>query len=183
MEDYPKLLIPTDKEVFLLNDQIIEIPKCLIKFDKWDGKPIKNTFGGKPIVCFKNKPMFAELTIMNYFIESGWEARWIEAFGSSNKNPKILSEWKDASFGNQVEGLILNKSINSVLEGIALCNNNSFSGCWDVIGWKGDQIIFAESKRIKKDRIRQTQNNWLSAGLKFGLKPENFLIVQWDFNK
>jgi hypothetical protein len=34
MEDYPKLLIPTDKEVFLLNDQIIEIPKCLIKFDK-----------------------------------------------------------------------------------------------------------------------------------------------------
>lgn len=182
MEKYPKLLIPTDKEVFLLDGRASEIPKCLIKFNKWEGEPIKNTFGGKPIVCFKNKPMFAELAIMNYFIESGWEARWVEAYGSSNKKPKILSEWKDASFGNQIEDPIVNTNIIKVLEGIAQYNNNSFSGCWDIVGWKEDYILFAESKRNKKDKVRQTQNNWLKAGLKFGLKPDNFLIVQWDMN-
>ena len=63
---------------------------------------------------------------------------------------------------------------------VAEQNKNSYSGCWDVLGWKDDRIIFAESKRSKKDSIRSTQISWLTAGLKHGLKKDNFLIVQWD---
>ena len=76
---------------------------------------------------------------------------------------------------------ITNGSIQTLLNSIATANGNSFSGCWDVIGWKNDKIIFAESKRTKKDSVRSTQNNWLMAGLKSGLSLNNFLIVQWDF--
>ena len=75
---------------------------------------------------------------------------------------------------------ITNEKIKTIISGISKCNNNSYSGCWDVLGWKDDKIIFAESKRTKKDKIRSTQINWLSAGLKFGLKAEKFLIVEWD---
>lgn len=179
-QEYPKLLIPTEEESFSLEGKIIKIPKCIVKFNKWNGEPIEDTFGGKPVICIDDKPMFAELAIMEYFIKSDWESRWVETYARLNLKPKILSSWKDGKYRNQVEDPILNDNIWYILEGIASCNNKSYSGCWDVIGWKGNQIIFAESKRNKKDKIRQTQNNWLSAGLKFGLKPENFLIVQWD---
>jgi hypothetical protein len=177
---HPQLLNPTDIEIFYLGNDEIKIPKCIIKFDKWAGEPIKETFGGKPIVCMNNKPMFAELAIMTLFKMSGWKSRWIETYGKSKKHPIYLSEWKDDKFKNQIEDPIEDKNILELLSGIASCNNDSYSGCWDVIAWNGDRIIFAESKRVSKDRIRKTQINWLSAGFKFGLKPENFLVVQWD---
>lgn len=50
-----------------------------------------------------------------------------------------------------------------------------------MLGWSGENILFTESKRLKKDQIRNSQIDWLRAGLKVGLKPENFMIVQWDF--
>ncbi len=71
IKSYPKILTPTEEELFLLKEETIKIPKCIIKFDRWLGDPIKETFGGKPIVCVDGKPMFAELAIMNSFIKSG----------------------------------------------------------------------------------------------------------------
>jgi len=177
---YPELLSPTEIEVFYLENKEIKVPKCIVKFDKWTGNPIKETFGGKPIVCVNSEPMFAELAIMTYFTMSGWESRWIETYGKSNKAPIYLSGWKDDKFKNQICDPIADKNITKLLSDIAKCNNNSYSGCWDVVGWTDDKIIFAESKRVKKDKIRQTQINWLSSGLKFGLKEDNFLIVQWS---
>jgi O-glycosyl hydrolase len=179
---YPELLIPTDTETFDFGYSKIQIPKCVVSFDKWEGKPIRETFGGKPVVSIDNKPMFAELAIVTCFKMGGWKSRWIETYGKSKDKPMYLSEWKDNKFKNQTEDSITDKKILKMLSGIASHNNNSFSGCWDVIGWKDDEIIFAESKRTKRDKIRQTQINWLLAGLKFGLTSSNFLVVQWDIN-
>lgn len=180
---YPKLLQPTDKEIFNLTGTDIEIPKCLTKFKAWRGEPVKETFGGKSIVCVDNKPMFAELAIVQYFIKSGWQSRWIETYARDKQDPLFLLQWKDDRFKNQENSPIKDKKILEILSDITSRNNNSYSGCWDVIAWKGDNIIFAESKRLKRDKIRQTQNNWLSAGLRYGLKTDNFLIVQWEIEQ
>lgn len=53
-------------------------------------------------------------------------------------------------------------------------------GCWDVLAWKGDRILFLELKRSKKDRIQHTQDGWLSASLGSGLLHENFALIEWD---
>lgn len=177
---YPKLLKPADLENFDLGFKKIKIPKCVVEFEKWTGKPIKETFGGKPVVCVDKKPMFAELAIMTLFKKDGWKSRWIETYGKSKERPICLSQWNDDKFKNQIEDSITDNKILKILSGIASLNNNSYSGCWDVIGWNNDNIIFAESKHMNKDRIRQTQVDWLSAGLKFGLLPQNFLVVQWS---
>jgi hypothetical protein len=180
---YPEFFIPSGSESFHFEDELFEIPKCVIEFEKWKGEPVKETFGGKPIVSMDNKPMFAELAIMNHFKKSGWSSRWIETYGKAYNQPIFLSDWKDDKYKNQVHDSISDKNISGVLAGVAKMNNSSYSGCWDVIGWQKDRIIFAESKRIKKDSIRKTQTNWLIAGLKSGLKTNNFLVVQWDFKK
>jgi hypothetical protein len=177
---YPKFLQPANIELFPVDGKTIEIPKCIVTFDKWTGQPVKETFGGKPIVSVDGKPMFAELAIRAHFIKDGWQARWIETYGKNNKEPFCLTEWKDDKYKNQIHTPIADKGILNLLAEIAIQNGGSYSGCWDVLGWKNERIIFAESKRTKKDSIRTTQTNWLAAGLRHGLNADNFLVVQWD---
>jgi hypothetical protein len=167
-------------ENFSINGQKVEIPKCILLFNKWTGEPVKETFGGKPIVSFDDKPMFAEIAIMTSFHNDGWDARWVETYGRRNKEPICLSEWKDDKYKNQIHTPIEDNEIAKLLADIAKINSNSYSGCWDVMAWKGHSVIFAETKRTKKDSIRVSQKNWLAAGLKYGLRPNHYLVVQWE---
>lgn len=178
---YPKFFQPNEFEIFTVDDKIVEIPKCNVLFEKWEGIPLKETFGGKPTLSVNDNPMFAELAIWEGFIRDGWEARWIETYGKNKKSPIYLSQWKDEKYKFQKNDPINNENILKMLDEIAIINNDSFSGCWDVLAWKDDNFIFSEAKRTKRDKIRSTQINWLSAGLKYGLQNSNFLVVQWDF--
>jgi len=36
----------------------------------------------------------------------------------------------------------------------------SYGGCWDVLAWKGQDYMFIESKRVRKDRMRIPQFRW-----------------------
>ena len=178
---HPKNLFPNNSETIILKDQSITIPKCNTLFKKWNGTPVKESFGGKPIVCIDNKPMFAEIAILHLFIADGWDARWVETYGRAKKAPKFIAEWKDDKYKNQVDRPFSNNRILTMLDEIMQHNSNSYSGCWDVLGWKDEMLLFAEAKRSKKDKMRSTQSNWLEAALDYGLKPENFLIVEWEF--
>jgi hypothetical protein len=177
---YPDFLQPSSVELFIVDGSPLEIPKCLVSFDRWNGEPIKNTFGGKPILLIEAKPMFAELAILTYFIKDGWQARWIETYGKPKLAPIKLSAWIDDKHINQVDDPIQDESILKIFSGIASLNDNSYAGCWDVMAWKGERIVFAESKRKKKDSIRNTQTNWLRSGLEAGLSTDNFLVVKWE---
>jgi hypothetical protein len=172
----PKILQSTSTEPFEINEATLDIPKCFVTFEPWSGRRIKETYGGKPLLNVAGKPMFAELAIQSLFQNDGWEARWISPRGIRYVP---LTDWKDDQFKNQSPVPFKNESTVEFLANIAKLNNSSYSGCWDVVANKGSEIIFAESKRSKKDTIRQTQVNWLSAALKFGLQPSNFLVVQW----
>ena len=181
--NYPKKLEPNSNEFFEINGQKISIPKCKIEFEKWNGIPLKNTFGGKPCVNFNNSGMFAELAIMNLFLADNWNARWIETYGKPKLNPIHLTGWNENGFKNQIHNAIDNEKIQNTLNEIAKINENNFGGIWDIFAWKNEKIIFAESKRHKKDFIQSTQNKWLKSAFEFGLTEENFLMVEWNFKK
>lgn len=155
-----------------------------IRFQQMEKTTIKEDFGGKAIIDFNNNPMFAEIAIVNMLIKSGWEARWIETYGRPKNNPKILSSWDfNKKYKDQTEDPIKDKITLRHLSKISKLNNNSYSGCWDVIGWKGKKILFLESKKRNEDNIRETQKKWLICGLKSGLSINNFIIVEWQFSK
>lgn len=115
---YPKFLHPTQKEIFIINDHQIVIPKCIVEFNKWDGQPLNETFGGKPVLSVDNKPMFAELAILNEFIKDGWEARWVETYGK--KFPIHLTEWLDDKYKNQIHVPYSDKKVELLLAEIAI---------------------------------------------------------------
>jgi hypothetical protein len=178
---YPSMLTPTDHEVLSIDGRTIVLPKAEVTFKRWQGQPIANTFGGKALVDFESTPMFAELAIMKLFKNSGWEARWIETYGASATVPYHFSNWIDGKLTEQPIDTIQEEHVMTTLAEVASLNGGTYSGCWDVVGWYGGKVLFAESKRAKKDRFRSTQHNWLAAGLKSGLYPNNFLVVEWDF--
>lgn len=177
---YPALLIPNDIESKLFPQSI---PKCCIKLRKWGGAEIKESFGNKPFIEIDGAGMFAELAIMKLFEKSGWNARWVETYGTPANAPKLLTEWKDIPFVNQKHFPITDRRITEILSKISICNNNTYSGAWDVLGWTDEKLLFVEAKRKKQDRIRVSQVNWFNAAIKAGLKVENFLILEWDFEE
>jgi hypothetical protein len=168
-----------DELFTLLSGEQILIPKYSPTFKRWLGEPLKETFGGKMLLEVEGKPMFAELAIMHLFLKADWQARWVETYAKNKMAPIFLSEWKDDKYKNQSPYAITDKKVLECLSNIAAINNNNYGGCWDVVAWKDDSIIFAESKRQKQDRIKETQINWLTAALAYGLKPENFAMIEW----
>ena len=49
-----------------------------------------------------------------------------------------------------------------------------------MVAWKNDRLVFAESKRRKKDSMRGTQIRWFEAALSCGCAVEDFLVVEWS---
>ncbi len=58
-------------ESFHIDGKIIEIPRCVVVFDKWTGEPVQEAFGCKPILNVYGRPVFAELGIMLHFQNDG----------------------------------------------------------------------------------------------------------------
>ena len=184
--EYPSLLRPNTTETLLLAGQPVAVPKVELALREWQGPPIADTFGGKKLIDFAGRPLFAELCVYELFRLSGWNARWVETYGAPATQPKMLTAWLDIPSAQRKQQPHVPLSENEAtvagaLAAIAAANNGSYAGCWDVLGWNGPTLIFAELKRYKRDRLQATQPAWLAAGLAAGLQPANFLLVEWDF--
>lgn len=183
MIEYPSLLRPTATESILVAGQLINIPKVELILRPWSGAPLINHFNYKPLIDFGGRPMFAELCIYELLRLSCWEARWVETYGAPAATPYLLTNYLDVPLKQQQHQPLTDTWVAELLASIATHNNSRHGGCWDVLGWRGETILFAELKRRKKDRLQTTQPRWLEAGLQAGLQPENFMLVEWGFTR
>jgi hypothetical protein len=178
---YPTTLCPDGYEMHIVDGREVQIPTVRLEFKKWQGVPIANTFGGKGLIDYEGEAMFAELAIMKTAIAGGWNARWIETYAMKGKKPYHFSVWGDGPLPTQIQDPITDKVPLESLELVAKHNDDSYSGCWDVLLWNDNRVIYAEAKRIGKDSVRATQDRWLEAGLWAGFDESNFIFVWWDF--
>ena len=63
---------------------------------------------------------------------------------------------------------------------MAAANGNTYAGCWDVVAWQGERVVFIELKRRGKDRVQETPLGWVEAGLKIGVGVEDFFLLEWE---
>lgn len=152
-EDYPNGLFPIGEEV-VGGASPIRIPLVNLQFPRWKGTKIQDTFGGKPIVEYVGQPMFVEIAIMKIAVKNGWSARWVETYGMRNSGPYFFANWLDAPLKKQIPSPLESAYVRELLGRISSLNGNSFMGCWDVLTWNKERILFIESKHYKKDRIR-----------------------------
>lgn len=166
---YEEILTATDKEVISLpSGKDVEIPKARPVFDRWTGEPISDTYGNKAVLSVNNQPAFAELVILRTLMNDGWNGVWVDTF--RHKYRTSCSPLNEVMLPVEKQELLDNIYYQAGLH----------SGCWDVFCWKNNSYLFAESKRYKHDKIRDTQRQWLEAALGLGLPTASFLVVEWS---
>ena len=165
LTDYPASFEPNQKLVVS-----VRLPMVLLPLQPGSDPSLVHDFGGKPLVDHNGTGMFAELAIQQMAEAAGWSARWVCTYGMKAHVPRFLTTWSDLPLDEQ-ENVPLDAKQELLLRRIAKENNNSYSGCWDVVAWKGERTLFIEAKHDKKDHIRATQLQWRWAALRAGLKP------------
>ena len=146
----------------------ISIQKYFLTFIPWEGVPIPNTYNSKPVIDWNGEPVFAELAVLRLFQSHGWTGVWVDSYRRKYRIGLL----------DVAEPIELPEKQKQLIESIR-AKTGRHGGCWDVFVWKGDEMLFIELKRQKKDSIRETQIQWLEKSLDYGLMKENFAFIEW----
>lgn len=173
-EDNLEFLKPykVDGEIFSLSSSVqVSIQKYFLHFNEWKGAPIPNTYNGKAVIDWNGEPVFAELAVLRLFQSHGWEGVWVDSYRRKYR----------VGLPDVVEPVEIPEKQKKLIESIRE-KTGRLGGCWDVFVWKGDQVLFVELKRSKKDRIQESQISWLETSTSLGLKIEDYMFVEWKIS-
>jgi len=163
----PPILRAISFEPFTLEGgTVVQVPKATPSFPLWKGVPLSDSYGGKPVLEHAGTPLFAELVILRHLQASGWIGAWIDTYRS-----RVLTDLDTPIELPRERRLLLDRIFEFA---------GSRHGCFDVFAWHGSQILFAEAKRARHDRIRNSQIRWLSAARRSGVSDSSFLVVEWS---
>ncbi len=155
-------------EITLPSGETIPVRRQFLHFDSWSGAPIDDPYGGKAIINLDGEPLFAELALLRLLQNDGFDGVWVDTYRRRFRRTMAM------------EGSALPRWVQSKFDDI-VAENGRRGGCWDLLSWKGDEILFVESKRKHKDRIGFNQKQWLASALRVGFDANSFLIAEWDF--
>lgn len=159
----------TDSETFSLHSGAqVSIQKYFIHFHPWIGAPIPDTYNGKAVINWDGEPVFAELAVLRLFQSHGWDGVWVDSYRRKYR----------IGLPGVVEPVDLPQKQQELIDSIR-SKTGRLGGCWDVLVWKNDQLLFIELKRVKKDNIRDAQVEWLASSLESGLTNGKFALVEW----
>jgi hypothetical protein len=158
-----------ESEVFSLSSGSHKlVQKYFQYFNEWDGAPIPNTYNGKAVVDWNGEPLFAELAVLRLFELHGWSGVWVDSYRKKYR----------VGLPDVVEPVEIPEEKMKLLDDLRE-KTGRYGGCWDILVWKDDGLLFIELKRDKKDRIQDSQKLWLEASIAHGLTANNFALVEW----
>lgn len=177
---YPAALAPVAcAPLRLSSGMALSVPVARPRFTPWNRAADVHTFGGKQLLRVDNEPQFAEVAILRLFEAEGWQGRWVETYGRPAMGPGLWRHWHPDGPRAQEHHAFNEPWVERRLQGIARANGGTYSGCWDVVAWKEERLVFAESKKAKHDRLRPTQLRWAEAALACGAAADDLLLVEW----
>jgi hypothetical protein len=170
--ELPKLLRPTGTETFVLRSgATVHVAKATPRLARWTGAPPPSDYGGKPVVEHGGRAAFAELAILWALLQDGWDGAWVtHRRGGVIYRDDLMHYPPRTGLPNPL-GKVL-AQIHEV--------RGTHGGTWDVCCQRNGALLFAESKRCGRDRIKPEQVSWLEAGLALGIPLESYLVVEWE---
>lgn len=170
----PEVLQPTSiLSVSLRSGRVVDLPRCRPTFEVWRGAPVF-ALGGKPLLTWDGKPIFAELLVLRLLSQCGWAGAWASRYGGLKYVNDMPSDWLMTDVSTS---LPIDKS--KLLDAINPAGARRGSGCFDIVAWCGDKLLFCECKRKCKDALRGTQLAWIDSALQL-VSVRSLLIVEWS---
>ena len=159
----------TSEEFVTLDGHHCIIDKYNFIFDPWPEHHNLDTYGGKQILKLENEPLFAELVILRLLEKQGYQGVWVDTYRN-----KFWRQLPCLSIPVEPDKLLLD-----VIDKIYLNKGGRRSGCFDIIAYRDTSFVFAELKKCKADRIRQSPIEWFMAAQTIGLDNPRFFIAEW----
>jgi hypothetical protein len=134
------------------------------------GAPTPASFASVPnkaALNFEGHPAWAEIVLVRLLERGGWGAAWVKNWGG-------LAFWRDVN-----DPIELPQMPSALLQKVETMTGVR-GGCWDVFAWRGDDVLFIESKQHRRDRLRPTQKIWLETAIGCDVPLSAFAVVEWD---
>lgn len=180
---FPGELEPNAELPFALPAGRMAIRSTSPNFKPWpvDRPRPADTKGNKPLVEVGGQVSFGELAILAALLREGWEGRWIDNYPLPPTFRVAYWDQQLVKLSRERANAALPQAPRALYETIcARAGDQRGGGAWDVIAWRGDEMVFIEAKkRASGDKIRDSQLRWLDAALKLGVPRECFLFVEW----
>lgn len=151
----------------LPSGEVATVATCSLTLRPWTGASINDTYGNKPVIDSNGEPLFAELAVLRQLRLDGFDGVWVDSFRGKFRRAMPPNE-------------CLLPALASGIYDNVVAKNGRKGGCWDLLTWKGDEVLFVELKRRGRDAIRENQRKWLDSALSCGLDLKQFLICEWD---
>jgi hypothetical protein len=138
-------------------------------------KEERRRYWNKTVVEFDGEVTLAELVIRGLAERQGFDAVWVTGADRFTKTwPRKPEELPPVSRHWYARVAPVARELNRRVFG-----KDSKGGCWDIVGCRGDEIVFVESKRMGKDEINDYQRGWLEAAVREGVPLSSFNIIEW----
>ena len=150
----------------LSTGRMVQVPTFLRAEQRWAGELPKShmTIPNKVAIDFEGAPVYPEFVLLRLLERDGWGAAW-------RKNWAGTAFWGD--IGQVVEPQARARSVFDQIDLKA-----GFAGAWEILAWRGNEVLFLISKPTGHDRISAYQARWLDTALTMGMPLHSFAIVE-----
>jgi hypothetical protein len=126
------------------------------------------SYVSKPLVTFSGAAMFGELAVLRWLEVDEWEGVWLDTVHDRK-------HWRHMP--TRSSPVTLPPPAQALYDRIVEANSGRASGSFDVMAWRGHQIIFVEYAGPGEHAHTKNQLRWIDAALKAGVSVNDLLIV------
>jgi hypothetical protein len=160
-------------ECRLPSGDIALIRKLFVRFGEASPNRLKPgalpaSYVSKPLVTFSGAAMFGELAVLRWLELDGWDGVWLDTV-HDRKN------WRHMP--TRSAPVTLPPAAQTLYDRIVEANGGRASGSFDVMAWRGDQVIFVEYAGPGEHAHTKNQLRWIDAALVAGVSVNDLLIV------
>jgi hypothetical protein len=175
----PSLAAVEEARIELPRRGEVPLARFTVQFNS-SPKPVAAGFqqgwSARPQVSHDGQALFPEIAVLTLFQKEGWDGVWAD----------IPRHKYFGRMPTQSKGVTLEPHVAQLLARVGAMGAPAGGG-WPLILWHGRSVFFALVRGAGEAKagpvLRKAEQDWLEAGLRSGLAPGQFLVIEWSFRK